>query len=54
MDYDQQEYETWLDEVSYELFALLGESLDDYDVNYLDLFLRNLDPESAVREIYES
>jgi len=55
MDYDEQEYDLWLDDVAHEMFVLLGEELNEFgDIDYLNYFLEGFEPEMVVREIYES
>ena len=53
-DYDEIEFEHWLDNISMELFAMLGESIEDYpEVDFLEYYLSGMTEEDIVREIYE-
>lgn len=54
-DFDETDFDIWMEEVADEIFALLAGTMDEYsDVDYLYYYKSGYDPESVVREIYES
>jgi len=53
MEYNQYDFEIWLDDVDYEFYVLLGESVDDYSVDYVSLYLEGYEPEAVVRKVYD-
>lgn len=54
-DFDENDFEVWMEEVADEIFALLAGTMEEYsDVDYLYYYQHGYDPEAVVREIYES
>lgn len=47
------DYETWLEEVENALWSMLGDNLDDYEVDLQALYNDGLSPVEAVYALYE-
>jgi len=53
MNYSEEQFEMWLDDVDYEFYVLLGAGIDDYEVDYLTFYLEGYSPEDVARAIFD-